>query len=204
MRLTLTSVAILMAVLALTLVPAGRTGPSVSIAGGRVGGVPRVEIPFSIQREQRELHDELACAIRAGGKTGAAADKVEALLRPHLLKEEQYALPPLGMLRAFSGGDVPANAPATGAEVLTLTERFRAEYPTMLQEHDTIFAAVGDLLVAARAEHQDEAAVFARDLLRHAESEEEILYPTTLLIGEYLKVDLAKDGHGTRTAVLAP
>jgi hypothetical protein len=200
MRITLTGVAIVIAALALTLLPVGRGRRSGDVAAARVGGAARVEIPFSIQREHRELHDELARAIRVGGKTGGAAEKVEKLLRPHLLKEEQYALPPLGMLRAFSGGEVPANA----AEVLAMTERFRAEYPKMLEEHDAIFAAVGDLLVAARAEHQDDTAAFARELSRHAETEEEILYPTTVLIGEYLKVSLARDGHAARAAALHP
>jgi len=159
----------------------------------------RLEIPASIRREHKELHDRLSRAIKVGGKTGEAAEHVEDLLHPHFMKEEKYALPPLGMLRAFSDGEVPANA----EEVLALTEKFRAEYPRMLVEHEAIVEALGQLVVVARNEGHTEVADFAQDLMRHAESEEEILYPTTVLIGEYLKLMTAKDPPPLRTSLSA-
>src|SRR6188472_3988953 len=99
MRLTLTGVTILVVATLLVILPLGRVNPPGAAAAGRVRAAAKLETPSSVQREHRELHDELARAIRAGGKTGEAAGKVEKLLRPHLQKEEQYALPPLGMLR---------------------------------------------------------------------------------------------------------
>ena len=175
--------------------PSARPGVAANTAAGS-RGTARLEVPASIRREHQELHEQLDHAIRAGGRTGQAAQKVEDLLRPHLAKEEQYALPPLGMLRAFADGEVPAGA----EEVLALTERFRAEYPRMLQEHDAIAAALGELLVAARAEGHAEVAGFAQTLLRHAQSEEEILYPTAVLVGEYLKLLTAWDAPEWRVA----
>jgi hypothetical protein len=165
-------------------------------AGATSRAAARLVIPASIEREHRELHERLAAASRAGGKTAAAAKKLADLLHPHLAKEEQFALPPLGMLRAFADGEVPANA----EEVLALTEKFRAEYPRMLEEHEAIVAALGDLLVVARAEGHTDTAEFAQELLRHAEHEEEILYPTTVLIGEYVKLMVAKDAPGAKRA----
>lgn len=173
--------------------PSARPGVAANDAAGS-RATARLEVPASIRREHQELHEQLDHAIRAGGRTGQAAQKVEGLLRPHLAKEEQYALPPLGMLRAFADGEVPAGA----EEVLALTERFRAEYPRMLEEHDAIAAALGELLVAARAEGHAEVAGFAQTLLRHAQSEEEILYPTAVLVGEYLKLLTARDAPERR------
>ena len=169
----------------------GRTGTPqpAETAGVKARPVSRLVIPAPIEREHRELHERLEAATRAGGNTADAAKRLAGLLHPHLAKEEQYALPPLGMLRAFADGEVVADA----EEVLALTEKFRAEYPRMLEEHDAIAAALADLLVAARAEGRTETAAFAQELLRHAEYEEQILYPTTVLIGEYVKLMVARD-----------
>ena len=173
----------------LLLTPCARPPVAAASAEARSRSATRLVIPASIEREHKELHARLAAATKAGGKTADAAKKLADLLHPHLAKEEQYALPPLGMLRAFSHGEVPANA----EQVIALTERFRAEYPRMLEEHEAIVGAVGDLLVASRAEGHDGVAEFARSLLNHAQSEEEVLYPTTILIGEYMKLMVAKD-----------
>ena len=202
MRNTLvTTAAIIIAALMLlaTLRLEREDGPTAANKTNDARAVSRLEIPASIRREHHELHEQLAEATRAGGRTGDAAGKVAALLEPHFRKEEQYALPPLGMLRAFADGEVPAAA----EDVLALTERFRAEYPQMLEEHEGIVAALGELLVAARAEQHPDVERFARALMRHAESEEEILYPTTVLVGEYLKLLVAKDapaGQGSGRA----
>ena len=147
-----------------------------------------LEVPASIKREHEELHGELEEAAEAGGKTGEAAVEVSRLLRPHFEKEEQYALPPLAMLRAFDTGEVPANAD----EALVMTQRLRAEYPRMLEEHRAIVAALERLASAAEKEGKPEQVKFAEKLRRHAETEEEILYPTVVLIGEYLKLHSAK------------
>ena len=175
-----------------------RPDRSAALAVSRSATPARLETPVSVRREHQELHKQLVLAIQAGGKTGEAALRVAELLHPHMLKEEKYALPPLGMLRAFADGEVPADA----EQVLALTERFRAEYPRMLEEHEVIVAALGELLVAARAEHHAEIADFAQALMRHAELEEQILYPTTILIGEYTKLMVAKDRTAASTALV--
>jgi hypothetical protein len=183
----------------LLLTPCARPPVAAASAEARSRSATRLVIPASIEREHKELHARLAAATKAGGKTADAAKKLADLLHPHLAKEEQYALPPLGMLRAFADGEVPANA----EEVLALTEKFRAEYPRMLEEHEAIVAALGELLVVARSEGHTETAEFAQELLRHAEHEEEILYPTTVLIGEDVKLMVAKDAPGAKRS-LAP
>jgi hypothetical protein len=58
----------------------------------------KFEIPQSLKSEHRELHDELARATQAGGEIGEAARTVAMVLHPHFVKEEEYALPPLGLL----------------------------------------------------------------------------------------------------------
>jgi hypothetical protein len=100
------------------------------------------------------------------------------------LKEEEYALPALGLLRTLAEGKRPSDA----APVLALTEKLKAELPEMLQEHRTIVAALGKLIDAAKQENRIEHAHFAEKLMLHAQTEEEVLYPAAVLVGEYLKL----------------
>jgi hemerythrin superfamily protein len=60
----------------------------------------------------------------------------------------------------------------------------------MLAEHKDIMAALSNLIDAARAENKLEAAQFTEKLMIHAEAEEEVFYPTALLIGRYVKSKL--------------
>ena len=55
------------------------------------------EIPESLELEHEELHRQLVHAVKEGGKIGEAAKAVAELLHPHFEKEEEYALPPLGL-----------------------------------------------------------------------------------------------------------
>lgn len=142
------------------------------------------DIPQPLKAEHDELHEALVRATRAGGRTGEAARAVADALHPHFLKEEEYALPPLGLLaRIAHGEDVSGAAEAA----IAMAERLKAELPDMLDEHGRIVAALGALVEAARAEGRPEHVRFAEDLILHARTEEEVLYPATILLGEYLK-----------------
>ena len=61
-------------------------------------------IPKSLKIEHEELHEELAKASKESGKIGDAAKALEKVLHPHFTKEEEYALPPLGLLHLISEG----------------------------------------------------------------------------------------------------
>ena len=147
--------------------------------------------PRPLEAEHEELHADLARALDAGGRTGDAARTVADLLHPHFLKEEAYALPPLGLLAQLGQGGSLANVPADASEALAMTERLRAELPEMLAEHARIVAALRALTEAANAEGHPEHARFAEKLILHARTEEEVLYPAALLVGDRLRRDVA-------------
>lgn len=77
----------------------------------------KFEIPKSMKTEHDELHADLVKATNAGGKTGEAAKAVAKVLHNHFIKEEEYALPPLGLLVALSEGRFEPGM----AEVLKMT-----------------------------------------------------------------------------------
>lgn len=143
-------------------------------------------IPRPLKMEHDELHAELAKATKAGGRTGEAAKAVAKVLHPHFVKEEEYALPPLGLLVPLSQGKVEKGM----AAALAMTDKLEAELPEMLAEHKAIVAALGDLVAAAKAENKPEVAQFAEKLILHAQTEEQVSYPTALLVGRYLKAKL--------------
>lgn len=144
------------------------------------------KIPHAMVVEHEELHHDLTDAIQSGGQTGSAAKEVAEALHAHFESEERYALPPLGLLPALAVGEVVPEM----AQVFTMTDTLKAELPRMLDEHQAIVTALKKLIEAARYEEKLEHVHFAEKLMLHAQNEEEVTYPTAILIGEYLKLKL--------------
>jgi len=146
------------------------------------------KVPHAMKVEHDELHADLTKAIQSGGKTGAAAKEVAEVLHAHFENEEKYALPPLGLLPALADGRIIPEM----AQVFKMTDMLKAELPRMLDEHQAIIAALKKMIEAAKQEKKMEHIAFAEKLMLHAQNEEEVSYPTAILIGEYLKLKLGK------------
>jgi len=147
-----------------------------------------VQIPAPLKAEHEELHAELVKATQAGGKVGEAARGVAEVLHPHFVKEEEYALPPLGLLSAAAKGEI---APEM-RRVLAMTDKLKAELPQMLAEHKAIVAALESLKTAATVERNDDVARLAEKLALHAQTEEQVMYPAAIVVGEYIKMRLGQ------------
>lgn len=142
-----------------------------------------IRIPESMRLEHEEIHDELVRVSRLSGRVGTAARELAAILHTHFVREEQIALPPLGLLAPLSRGEV---TPAMYA-VLAMTDSLRAELPRMLAEHNAIRTATIRPGEVAQAEGNDSAARLAEQLKLHAESEEELFYPAAVLVGDLVR-----------------
>jgi hypothetical protein len=164
-----------------------RTVSSISTEPG--GAKMTLRIPESLKLEHEELHAELVKATQAGGRTGEAAKAVAKVLHEHFLKEEEFALPPIGLLAPLARGEVNAAMKS----VIAMTDRLKAELPEMLEEHKAVVAALEKLSTEALAENKPEHARFAEKLMLHAKTEEEVLYPAAILVGEYLKLKLGSN-----------
>jgi hypothetical protein len=145
-----------------------------------------LKTPQSLKIEHEELHAELAKAINAGGATGEAAKAVAKALHPHFMKEEEYALPPLRLLPALALGKISADMKAA----VDMMDKLRTDLAHMFLEHKEIVEALKALTEAAKREEKDEFVHFAEKLTLHAQTEEEVLYPASILVGEYLKLRL--------------
>ena len=146
------------------------------------------EIPKSIKLEHEELHEDLEEATMEPGSVGDAAKAVQEVLEPHFLKEEEFALPPLGLLSHLSRDQVTPEM----KDVLTMTEKLKAELSQMIAEHREIVARLKTLSEAALKENKLEVVQFAEKLTLHAQTEEEVLYPAAILVGKYLKLQFEK------------
>jgi hemerythrin-like domain-containing protein len=145
-------------------------------------------IPQPLQHEHEALHERLRQATQAGGDVGEAAKALARLMHPHFVKEDQIALPPLGLLAALARGEWNAEM----AEVLALTDQLEVELPQMLAEHRTIVAALNALREAAARAGRGEIVAFAEALVEHARTEEEVMYPAALLVGRAVRQRLGQ------------
>ncbi len=146
------------------------------------------KIPPAIKSEHEELQAQLRKAAAEPGSVGNAGKAVAALMHPHFVKEEEYALPPLGLLPLLARGSVTPDM----AGVLVMTDKLSAELDEMLAEHKSIVAALDTLASTAKRENRVEYVQFAEKLTEHAQTEEQVTYPTAILIGEYVKLRLHK------------
>jgi hypothetical protein len=62
----------------------------------------------------------------------------------------------------------------------------------MLQEHEEIGTALGELAAAARDEGKMDVVAWADNLKAHARNEEEVLYPAAIVVGDYVKAKLGR------------
>ena len=145
-----------------------------------------IPIPGSVEAEHQAIHAALTEATRAPGRVGKAARALAEVLHPHFVREEQIALPPLGLLAPLAAGERPPEM----AAALAMADSLRRELPGMLEEHGHIRAAVDALRAAAGDERNAAAAQLAEQLALHARSEEEVLYPAAILVGDVIRARL--------------
>lgn len=148
-----------------------------------------LKIPKSIKAEHDSLHAQLVRIIHSGGQTQEAARRLARVLHPHFLAEEALALPPLGVLK-----DLAKQRKSKQAEkAISLSQSLERNLARMLQDHKDIFVELKALQAMARKEGKIQIAEFAEHLYQHARIEEEVVYPTTILIGRYLQMEQKKD-----------
>jgi hypothetical protein len=153
------------------------------------------KVSEALQWQHDLMRDRLARAVNEGGRTGAAAKAVTEALRPHVVKEEDFALPALGLLQHLVAGKV---SPVMRG-VVAMTDRLKNQYQQMLADHELIVASVRRLADTAREEGKLEYAGFAEKLILHMKTEEQLLYPAAILVGEYLKLKLSETDDAQRT-----
>ena len=145
-----------------------------------------IKIPKALLEGHHELGATLEEAKMEGGKVGREASSLIAVMKPHEMREEQFALPPLGLLRSLADGQLDYDM----AAVKLMIDTFRAELPRMKEEHEIILAASDRLAVAAVEEGKAQYAHLVEQLKLHVAEEEDVYYPAAILVGMYLEARL--------------
>lgn len=141
------------------------------------------EVPNSILKEHEHLLESMRKITLYPDSTGTAAIKLYELMLHHFREEEDYVLPPLGLLPFLTDGNIPENS----KDVILLTEKLKSQLTHMNAEHQMIKAYIEELLLIAKKEQQVEILVLEKEIHKHAVTEEEVNFPAAILIGEYLK-----------------
>lgn len=164
--------------------PACSDRPAAELNATEPADLTAIEIPQSMRAEHAGMHATLVEATGVEGAVGAAAKALAAVLDPHFAREEQIALPPLGLLSSLATG--ASVSEAAQSQALAMSDSLRSELPEMLQEHVRIREAVGALRVAAQAEEALKYEQFAEKLALHAQAEEEVNYSAAVLMGDVI------------------
>jgi hypothetical protein len=147
-------------------------------------GNGQIEIPESMRQEHEQIHSALVAASEQPGAVGEAARALAEVLHPHFVREEQIALPPLGLLESLARVEYEPWM----RDVLPMTDSLEAEWSQMLREHEVIGAAAVRLEEVARVEGDTEVERLARTLQLHARTEEEVYYPAAVLVGTVVRM----------------
>lgn len=139
--------------------------------------------PQPILNSHENLYSELQNIIDFGGNVAEKAKVLYEVMHNHFEKEEKYALPPLSFLLDLAKGDWEINSD----EAIKMSDKLQTKLAELKEDHENIIKSLEELNIIAEVENNALAKQFAKSLVIHAEIEDQVLYPTTILIGNYLK-----------------
>ena len=140
-----------------------------------------MQVPASLKNAHDALHVGLKRAMREPGQIGETGRKIMQLMDGHMLREEKFALRPLGLLTELGRGGAPPDL----VEAARMVQGLKHEMAQMVDEHRQIAELLRQLAMEAAAELKPEYVELAEDMILHAQMEEDVFYPAALLIGEY-------------------
>lgn len=146
-----------------------------------------LKVPDSLRLRHEAFIAEFTRATKEKGKVGDAAREIEKLAEVHFAKGKEV-FKPLSLLPQLAEGRVPPDH----AESRKIVESLRKNLPQIRREHRDLIAGLKKLAEAAKDEGKADYVRFTERLILHIQEEEEVLYPTVLLIGDYVKRGLDK------------
>jgi hypothetical protein len=143
----------------------------------------KLNVPDALLRGHDEARAELVRATMEGGRIAKAAKRVAQLCLPHFEHEEKSVFPVLALLPYLERGNLRPEM----MDVMPLISDFKAKHDALNEHHQSILAAIEALLQAAHKEKNREFAELAYNMRVHERVEDEVIYPTVVLIGKYLQ-----------------
>jgi hemerythrin superfamily protein len=147
----------------------------------------KLAAPNALRLGHDEARAEFVRASMEGGRIATAGKSLAELCLPHFEHEEHSIFPVLALLPDLQRGKLRPEM----REVMPLIAAFRTKHDALNDHHQSIASAIEALLQAAHKEKNREFAEFAYNLRVHEMIEDEVIYPTVVLIGKYLHEKLA-------------
>jgi hemerythrin superfamily protein len=147
----------------------------------------KLTVPKALLRGHDEARAELVRVCMEGGRIAEAGKRVADLCLPHFEHEEKSVFPVLALLPYLEQGTLRPEM----KDVMPMIFDFRAKHDALEHHHQLIVSAIDDLLQIAHKEKNREIAEFAYNMRAHERIEDEVIYPTVVLIGRYLQEKLA-------------
>lgn len=142
----------------------------------------QMKTPESLREEHEEIFHELRKLSQLKDETGRSMRELHDVLKPHFEREEELAMPLLGLLLPLSAGKEIEDV----EKVLELHGKFRQAYVEMIHEHEQVRGKIAAAKRAAEREGHKDGVELMDALAHHAKIEEEVLYPAALLVGTVL------------------
>ena len=146
----------------------------------------KFEIPEALALDYEALRAGLNRAATQPGSIGEAAKRVAQLCRTHFAKEEEHVSYAFGLLHDLESNDVRPNT----AAVAPMIAQFSAQHLALRGHHQSIHLAIEELLQEARIADNKEVAELVYNLRDHEKIENEVVYPTMLLINGSVRESL--------------
>jgi hemerythrin superfamily protein len=132
----------------------------------------------------KQHEDLLAKAKLLSAEKDSIAVKLYDVLKYHFSEEEQYVFPVLATLPELAAGNIPEKSDS----IVGLTMRFKSNSAKLLAEHQIIKSLIEEYKLRAKTQNNTGFEEFEKALAEHATAEEEIFFPATVVIGDYLKL----------------
>lgn len=142
----------------------------------------KFKTPDSLLNGHESLQEDLNTIIELGGIVGDKAKYVSKILAQHFKKEEEYALPPLGLLLELAEGHWELAPDAA----FSISDKIYSQVKELKEEHEKISTELIELEKIAIENDNRKAQRFVKDLAIHVDIEDQVLYPAAILVSNYL------------------
>ena len=152
-----------------------------------------LQVPQSIGYEHEQIIKELTNFAKREVAHAATAQKALVVIKAHYAREEAFVLPPLALLPKIAKGPISKDMSSKELEpAIAMADRTKAALPELQNDHIQITSLMNELIEAGQADHDEELTRLATRVAAQSLNDLEIAQPTTIQIGDYLRLRLAK------------
>lgn len=147
-----------------------------------------LQVPQSIRLQHEQIIDRLNHFSQSkDAEQAAAAQKAAAFLKEHYAKEESFVIAPLGLLPRLAKGEISKDM----EPAIAMADRTKSALPDFENDHIRITSLMNDLIEVGKKKKNEELVRLATRVAAQSLNDVEINQPTTILIGEYLRLRLS-------------